>query len=105
MILTYWGQNVYNNCAVSNYSRAFLINLALLNLTNLYTNYRNSEILFNTLTGLSLVQFTGLVVYKLVSIAKHNRRVRAFIIAKFQRERAEEGMELFEIAAAERDRQ
>ena len=78
------------------------MNLALLNLTKLFVDDTHSELSFNILTGISLLQFIGLVVYKLVSLAKHNRRVMTFFISK--RERAyQDDVELFEKASAERE--
>jgi hypothetical protein len=72
------------------------MNLAYLNLTKLFANDTIMEVSFNTLTGISLLQFIGLVLYKLVSIAKRNNRVMAFFISKRQRERSENDLELFE---------
>ena len=88
ILLIYWGQNVYRTSAASNYSTAFFVNLAYLNLTKLFANDTNMEVSFNTLTGISLLQFVGLVLYKLVSFAKRNRRVKS--------ESAEYDLELFE---------
>ena len=58
------------------------MNLAYLNLTKLFANDTIMEVSFNTLTGISLLQFIGLVLYKLVSIAKRNNRVMAFFYFK-----------------------
>ena len=63
------------------------MNLAYLNLTKLFANDTIMGVSFYTLTGISLLQFMGLVSYKLVSIAKRNKRVMAFFISKRQRER------------------
>ena len=103
IVLTFLGQNVYRKISVFSFSISFFMNLALLNLTKLFANDTNSEVSFNILTGISLLQFTGLVVYKLVSIAKHNKRVTALFISKCQREAAEDDIELTEMAAAERE--
>ena len=102
IVLNYWGEHVYCNSVVSNFSTAFFMNLALLNLTKLFVDDTHSELSFNIITGISLLQFIGLVVYKLVSLAKHNRRVMTFFISK--RERAyQDDVELFEMASAERE--
>ena len=103
IVLTYLGQNVYCNSAVSSYSTAFFMNLALLNLTQLFANDTNS-VSFNILTGISLLQFNGLVLHKLASIAKRNRRVMAIFPSLRQRETAEDDdLELFQMAAADRE--
>ena len=102
IVLTFLGQNVYRKISVCSFSISFFMNLALLNLTKLFANDTNSEVSFNVLTGISLLQFTGLVVYKLVSIAKRNKRVMALFISKCQRE-AEDDIELTEMTAAERE--
>ena len=103
IVLTYLGQNVYYNSVVSNFSNALFMNLALLNLTKLFVNDTNSVVAFNTFTGISLLQFTGLVVYKLVSIVKRNRRITEFVMLNCHREVAEDDWELFEMATAERE--
>ena len=69
-----------------------------LNIIKLFAGGISSELSFNTLTGISLLQFTGLVLYKLFLIAKHYKRV---IITKCQRESSEDELEHFEMAAAE----
>ena len=103
IVLTYWGQNVYRNSAVSNFGTAFFVNLALVNITKLFTDDTNSNVSFNTLTGISLLQFTGLVFYKLASIVKQNKRLMDFLKTKCQRKEAENHSELSEMAAAERE--
>ena len=44
IVLTYWGQNVYRNSAVSNFGTAFFVNLALVNITKLFTDDTNSNV-------------------------------------------------------------
>ena len=103
VLLMYWGKHAYCNFAASNYSTAFFLNLTYLNLSKLFANDTNSAVVFNTLTGISLLQFIGLVSYKLVSIAKRNRRVMTFLISKCQKEAAEDDLELFELAEVDRE--
>ena len=103
ILLTCLGQNVYRNSAVSNFSTALFTNLALLNLTILFVNDTNSEVSFNTFSAVSLIQFTGLVFYKLVLALKCNRRVINFLLLKCHREEAEDDWELFEMADAVRE--
>ena len=79
------------------------MNLAYLNLTKLFANDTVMEVSFNTLTGISLLQFMGLLLYKLVSIAKCNKRVMAFVISKCQRDRFGNDLELFERREIESD--
>ena len=100
IVLTYLGQNVYCNSVVSNFSN---VNLALLNLTKLFANDTNSDVSFNTLTGISLLQFTGLLFYKLVAVVKRNRRVIKLLMLNCHRDVAEDDLELFEMAPAERE--
>ena len=103
VLLIYCGQHAYRNTVTSNYSTLFFLNLTCLNLSKLFTNDTNSEVLFNTLTGISLLQFIGLVLYKVASIAKLNRRVTTFFTSMRQREAAEDDRELFELAEADRE--
>ena len=88
VLLTYWGQYVHHNSVAKSFSTAFFMNLVYLILMKLVANDAHSEVLFNTLTGVSLLQFIGLVSYKLASSAKCKRRVMAFLISKSQREAA-----------------
>ena len=103
ILLTYLGQNVYQNSAVCNFSATIFTNLALLNLTKLFTNDSNSEVSFNTLAGIALLQFTGLVFYKVVRVAKANGRVVEYFTLKCQWEAVVEDLELNVMAEAERE--
>ena len=103
IVLTYLGENVYCNSVVSNFSNAFFVNLALLNLTKLVANDTNSDVSFNTFTGISLLQFTGLLFYKLVAFVKRNRRVIEWLMFSRHREVSEDDWKLFKMARAERE--
>ena len=76
------------------------MNLSLLNLTKLFFVGTNSEVFFTTFTGISLLQFTGLVLYKMVLLAKRNK---GFLISKCRREVAEDEVEDFELAEVEKE--
>ena len=98
VLLVYWGQHTYCNIATSIYSTAFFLNLTCLNLSKLFAYDTSSDVLFNTFTGISLLQFTGLVLYKVVTIAKHNRRVMTFFTSQRHRQAAEDDLEHIELA-------
>ena len=95
---TYWGQNVYHNSAVSNFGTTFFVNLSITSITQLYTNGTNAEASFNILTGVSLPQFAGII----LSIAKRSKILRTLFVSKYRRQSSED-MELFEMAAADRE--
>ena len=103
VLLIFWGQQVHHNCAVSIFSTTFFMNLTFLSLTRLFS-YDTTfvKVSFNTLTGIALLQFMGLILYRLVLIAKRNRRMMAFFTFKRQEETSEDDMELFEMAEFER---
>ena len=103
VLLTYWGQNVYWHSATTNFSIAFFINLSFLNLTKLFVNNTNSEVLFTTFTGISLLQFIGLVLHKLVSLAKRNKKGIFFLISKCWRGPTEGEVDHFAMTSTEKE--
>ena len=76
--------------------------LLFLNVTKLFAYDTNSNVSFNTFIGVLLLQCTGLILYKLVLVAKRNKRLIACFIAMCPREVAEDDLELFEMATADR---
>ena len=99
MVLTFWGQNVYQNSVIGNFSTAFFLNLAILNLTKLFSSSNISVASF-TLIAIALVQFVGLVLHEFITRFKHSFKVRLFCVR--QRE-AEDEWELYEEAALMRE--
>ena len=87
---------------VGDFSTVFFINLTFLNVTKLFAYDTNSNVSFNTFIGVLLLQFTGLILYKLVLVAKRNKRLIACFNAMCPREAAEDDLELFEMATADR---
>ena len=100
MVLTFWGQNVYHNSVVGNFSTAFFLNLAIINVTTLFSSSNISVASF-TLIGIALAQFVGLVLYKLIALFKCIPKVRPCCFC--QRE-AEDDWELYDEAALLRGR-
>ena len=87
---------------VGDFSTVFFINLTFLNVTKLFAYNTNFNVSFNTFIGISLLQFTGLILYKLVLVAKWNKRLIACFNAMCPREAVEDDLELFEMAIAGR---
>ena len=80
---------------------AFFMNLIFLNLIKLSVNNSNSKVLFNTFTGISLLQFSGLIFHKIVIRARLSKRMILFFISKYWRQTTEDEMEHLEMAEAE----
>ena len=95
MVLTFWGQNVYQNSVVRNFAAAFLLNLAVINITTLFSNTNISVACF-ILIALALAQFIGLILYKVIEIFKRRSKVRLCCISKSE---SEDDWYLYEEAA------
>ena len=97
---TFWGQKVYRSSAVGTFGTAFLLNLAIVNITkNNYSN-GNVDVASFTLIAIALAQFLGLILYKVVVIFKCNRRMTACCAHEKE---PNDDWELYEQAALERE--
>ena len=81
IVLTYYGQFVYCNFAVSVFDTAFFLNLALLTGTNLFANTVGEDptAAAYILTGIVFFQFVGLILFKLFSVLKQNAKVKKYL--------------------------
>ena len=95
ILLTLWGQIVYCSRAVWTFGTAFLLNLAIMNLIMLFSG--NIAI---TLIAISLAQFLGLILYKVVIIFKCSRTMTACCARENE---PNDDWELYEQAALERE--
>ena len=99
MVLAFWGQNVYQGSFMGKFATSFFLNLAIINLTVLFSNSNVSVASF-TLIAIALAQFVGLVLCKIFVIFRHSYkgRMRCFCPRK-----AEDDWELYEQAALLRE--
>ena len=102
ILLTFWGQKVYHSSTVGTFGTAFLVNLAILNVTKLFFNNSDGNIAVAsfTLLSIALAQFLGLLLYKVVVIVKSNTRMTACCARK---KKPSNDWELYEQAALERE--
>ena len=99
MVLTFWGQNVYWSSVVGNFAAAFFLNLAIINITMLFSNTNTSVASF-ILIALALAQFVGLVLYKVIALFKCSSKVRPCCISKSE---SDDDWYLYEQAALLRE--
>ena len=100
VLLTFWGQKVYCSSAVGTFGTAFLLNLAIVNITrNNYSN-GNVDVASFTLIAIGLAQFLGLILYKVVVIFKCSPRITACCARE---NKPNDDWELYEEAALERE--
>ena len=99
VVLTYYGQLVYCNLAVSAFDTAFFMNLALLTGTNLFANTAGQDptVAAYILTGVAFAQFIGLILFKLFSI------LRKTMACLHKEQRVEDDWEAYEEAAVLRE--
>ena len=102
IILTFWGRNVYHSSAVGTFGTTFLVNLAIMNVTKLFSNISNGNTAVGsfTLIAIALVQFLGLILYKTVAIFKHNHKMMVCCVCEKE---PDDDWELYEQAALERE--
>ena len=102
IILTFWGRNVYHSSAVGIFGTAFLLNLAIMNVTKLFSNDSNGNTAVGSITliAIALVQFFGLILYKAVAIFKHNHKMMACCVCEKE---PDDDWELYKQAALERE--
>ena len=101
MVLTFWGQNVYRNCAERNFATSFFLNLTIINLTGMFYKSNISVASF-TLIAITLAQFVGLVLYKVFVTFKCSSKVK---ILSFGQREAEDDWEPYEEAALLREKE
>ena len=100
ILLTFWGQKVYRNSAVGTFGTAFLLNLAIINITKLFISDGSIAIASFTLIAVALLQFLGLILYKVSVIFKCSRRMTACCAHEKE---PNNDWELYERAALERE--
>ena len=102
VVLTYFGNMVYRNLAVSMFDTFFFMNLALLGVANFFTTTAggNMAVPTYTLIGVALVQFVGLVLFKLFSILRRSEKLMRCL---HRGQPLEDDWELYEQAACQRE--
>ena len=102
VMLTYFGNLVNCNLAVSVFDTSFFVNLALLSVANCFTTIAGGGVAGSsyTLIGVAFVQFVGLVLFKVFSILKLSEKVMGCLR---RGQRIEDDWELYEEAALLRE--
>ena len=106
VVLMYFGSIVYNKTVVAMFNMGFCLNLTLMTGATFYSHTvgGDSRVYVYPLTGLALLQFVGLLIFKVYSIIKNISKCRAFIQV-CMRKHVEDDWELFEQAALLRERE
>lgn len=104
IVLTYYGQLVYNKMAVSLFDTAFYMNLVLLTGSYSFAKAVGEDPTLATyiLIGVVFFQFLGLILFKIVSIFKWNEQIMACLC---KNKRIEEDWEEYEQAALLREKE
>ena len=102
ILLGFGSQRVYRSSAVGIFGTAFLLNLAIMNVTKLFSNNSNGNIAVVSfiLIAIALAQFLGLILHKVVKIIKGNHKLTACCVR--EREPIDD-WELYEEAALMRE--
>ena len=105
VVLMYFGSIVYNKTVVAMFNMGFFLNLTVMTGATLYSHTvgGDSRVYVYPLTGLALLQFVGLLIFKVYSILKNISKCRACIQVCFK-QHIEDDLELFEQAALLRER-
>ena len=105
-VLMYFGSIVYNKTVVAMFNMGFFINLTLMTGAIFYSHSvgGDSRVYVYPLIGLALLQFVGLLIFKVYSILKNISKCRA-CIQVCMRQHVEDDWELFEQAALLRERE
>ena len=76
-VLLFWTQVVYRNQKTSLFNASLFANLILLSATNFFTTItrENAAIAANTLIGVAITQFLGLILFKLLIILKRQSSI------------------------------
>ena len=106
VVLMYFGSIVYNKTVVAMFNMGFFINLTLMTGAIFYSHSvgGDSRVYVYPLIGLALLQFVGLLIFKVYSILKNISKCRACIQVCMRRH-VEDDWELFEQAALLRERE
>ena len=102
VVLTYFGQLVYHNLAVSIFDTFSFMNLAVVSVATCFITTANGRLSVSayTLIGVAFVQFVGLVLFKIFSILKQSEMVRRCLP---KNQPVEDDWELYEEAAIQRE--
>ena len=104
--LLFWTQVVYRNQKTSLFNASLFANLILLSVTNFFTTItrENTAIAANTLIGVAITQFLGLILFKIYTILKvHSRKITCLSAWMYRRLDAEDDWDLYELATQGRD--
>ena len=102
VLLMFFGSVVYHNSAVSLFNMAFHLNLALFAATILYIKPSGGDLAAAAyiLIGIALLQFIGLVIFKIACILKNSKKLMKCVR---MRQPVEDDWELYEQAALQRE--
>ena len=105
-VLMYFGSIVYNKTVVAMFNMGFFLNLTLMTGATFYSHTvgGDSRVYVYPVIGLALLQFVGLLIFKVYSILKNISKCRACIQVCI-RQHVEDDWELFEQAALLRERE
>ena len=106
VVLMYFGSIVYNKTVVAMFNMGFFLNLTIITGATFYSHTvgGDSRVYVYPLIGLALLQFVGLLIFKVYSILKNISKCRA-CIQVCMRQHVEDDWELFEQAALLRERE
>ena len=102
VLMTGFAIGVYRSFAVATFNAVWFVNLGLLSVSHIFTTFDggNISLASNVLLGLGLVQFIGLIFFKVLVIVKHSKRVMSCLR---RGQPAEDDWELYEQAALQRE--
>ena len=105
LVLMYFGSMVYDKTVVAMFNMGLFINLNLMSWAIFYSHSvgGDSRVYVYPLIGLALLQFVGLLIFKVYSILKNISKCRA-CIQVCMRQHVEDDWELFEQAALLREK-
>ena len=105
-VLMFFGSIVYNKTVVAMFNMGFFLNLTLMTGATFYSHAvgGDSRVYVYPVVGLALLQFVGLLIFKVYSILKNITKCRACIQVCI-RQHVEDDWELFEQAALLRERE
>ena len=102
VLMTGFAIGVYRSYAVATFNAVWFVNLGLLSVSHIFTTFDggNISLASNFLLGLGLVQFIGLILFKVVVIVKRSERVMSCLR---RGQPADDDWELYEQAALQRE--
>ena len=103
-VLTHFGHLVYRNLVVAMFDITFFMNLVLLTGAYSFVATAGGDLAASayTLIGIAFVQFVGLVLFKVVSILKQNKKLMGCLCKK---QPQEDDWELYEEVALLKERE